>query len=65
MDEFWFKLKSYRNILDEAEFEKLSDFVLDILLYPHSSVACEKTYSKINLTKTTQRKFKFSFKLIF
>lgn len=42
-------------MLESFKFKELSNFVLDILVTPHSNASCERVFSKINLIKTDIR----------
>lgn len=53
-DEFWYYLYSLQSEGDFL-FKNVSTFVLQILSLPHSSVDCERIFSKVNLTKTKVR----------
>ncbi|XP_045472719.1 uncharacterized protein LOC123679267 isoform X3 [Harmonia axyridis] len=55
IDIFWGKLQKYTNEMGVFEFQKLSQFVLNILSLPHSNAECERVFSKINLVKTKSR----------
>ena len=55
VDKFWISVRDYTNLLDEQEFKELGQFALATLVFPHSSAACERVFSKINLMKTKTR----------
>ncbi|KAE9528850.1 hypothetical protein AGLY_012425 [Aphis glycines] len=48
-DEFWYHLH-VKNV-----FKNVAHFVLKVLSLPHSSVDCERIFSKVNFTKTKVR----------
>lgn len=52
---FWNKVKKLEFGDGSAMFETLSNFVFDILTFPHSSANVERVFSSINLLKTKQR----------
>ncbi|KAL1487925.1 hypothetical protein ABEB36_015310 [Hypothenemus hampei] len=55
IDEFYFQLSNKKDFNDEFLFVDLCNFVFQILALPHSSAACERIFSKINLIKTKSR----------
>lgn len=54
VDEFWVYLYN-RESDGEFKFKNVAGFVLKILSLPHSSVDCERIFSKVNLIKTKVR----------
>jgi len=55
VDSFWLTVRNGEDLLGERKFEELGQFVLDVLVFPHSSASCERVFSKINLVKTKNR----------
>lgn len=54
VDEFWTFLYNWE-CDGEFKFKNVASFVLKILSLPHSSVDCERVFSKVNLVKTKVR----------
>lgn len=55
IDKFWLKIREKMDISREKEFYNIGQFVLDLLVLPHSSASCERVFSKVNLIKTKMR----------
>lgn len=54
VDDFWIYLYNWE-CDGYYKFKNVADFVLKILSLPHSSVDCERVFSKVNLIKTKVR----------
>lgn len=50
--EFWYKLRNIKDGLDNPKFEKLSLFMTNLTILPHSSASVERVFSQVNLVKT-------------
>ncbi|XP_061724987.1 uncharacterized protein LOC133530945 [Cydia pomonella] len=55
IEEFWMSVSTLKCGDNSAMFPKLSAFVFNILVLPHSSANVERVFSSINLMKTCQR----------
>lgn len=53
-EDFWVALLNMKSE-GENPFENVTSFILKVLSLPHSSVDCERVFSKINLIKTKVR----------
>lgn len=51
----WLKVRDNTDCNDEKDFYAIGQFALDLLVLPHSSASCERTFSKVNLIKTKTR----------
>lgn len=48
IDKYWYKI-SQTQMSNEYTFKELGNFVLNLLVIPHSNAACERVFSKVNL----------------
>ncbi|KAF2895458.1 hypothetical protein ILUMI_10717 [Ignelater luminosus] len=55
VDVFWCKISKLTDLAGNLKFVKLGNFVLDLMVMPHSNATCERVFSKINLMKTSVR----------
>ncbi|KAL7632733.1 UNVERIFIED_CONTAM: hypothetical protein RMT77_001057 [Armadillidium vulgare] len=55
VDVFWHKLSSFKSSEGVLKYKELPRFALSILTLPHANADCERTFSKLNLTKTKVR----------
>lgn len=55
IDKYWHKISQIQNMSNIYIFKELGNFVLDLLVIPHSNAACERIFSKVNLIKTDVR----------
>ncbi|CAH1974503.1 unnamed protein product [Acanthoscelides obtectus] len=55
IDKYWYKISQIHDMSDVYVFKELGNFVLDLLVIPHSNAACERMFSKVNLIKTDVR----------
>ena len=53
--EFWHTLMQTQNVLEEFLFKNLSEYMLTLIVLPHSSASAERYFSEMNLTKTAIR----------
>lgn len=51
IEKFWFEVGNLKNQLEEFLFKNLYDFVIKILILPHSSACAERIFSKLTLIK--------------
>jgi hypothetical protein len=54
IEQFWLDMYKEKNPTFE-KWQNLSSFMVNILLIPHSNADCERVFSQIKLTKTSQR----------
>ena len=54
-EDFWMRVKKFKNGLDEPMFPKLSKFAMKLLSLPHSTAAVERIFSSVNMVKTKAR----------
>lgn len=52
---FWEYVGKIKNANNNAMFEKLTHFIINLMRLPHSSAGAERTFSTLNLIKTKQR----------
>lgn len=50
--EFWYSLRNLKDGLDHSKFERLSQFMINLIVLPHSSACVERIFSLVNCTKT-------------
>lgn len=55
IDSYWYKISINKDLSGCIPFKDLGEFVLDILVLPHSNADCERVFSKVNLIKTDTR----------
>lgn len=55
IDKYWNKIMIFADLSGQNLFRDLGEFVLDILVTPHSNASCERVFSKVNLIKTNIR----------
>lgn len=55
IDVFWHKIATFTDVAGNHKFKYVGNFVLDVLVLPHSNATCERKFSKINLIKTKIR----------
>ena len=53
--EFWFSVKKIKHSDETLMFPNLSQFMINLLVLPHSSAAVERIFSQVKLIKTDQR----------
>ncbi|RXG59361.1 hypothetical protein Avbf_12032 [Armadillidium vulgare] len=56
VDVFWHKLSSFKSSEEVLKYKELPRFALSILALPHANADCERTFSKLNLTKNESQK---------
>jgi hypothetical protein len=56
IDEYWFKIYKLTDMAGNFKFTELGNFVLDLMVMPHSNATGERVFSKVNLIKTKIRK---------
>lgn len=54
-EKFWFQIINLKNEINEIMYPHLSQFISDILCFPHSSATVERIFSQLNLIKTKTR----------
>lgn len=52
---FWTEAHNYRDACRSNPFEELSNFVLQILMIPHSNADVERVFSNMNIVKSKLR----------
>uniref|UniRef100_A0A0L8FRS5 HAT C-terminal dimerisation domain-containing protein n=1 Tax=Octopus bimaculoides TaxID=37653 RepID=A0A0L8FRS5_OCTBM len=50
--EFWYSIRNLKDGLDRSKLERLSQFITNLTVLPHSSVCMESIFSQVNCTKT-------------
>jgi hypothetical protein len=49
IDEYWFKIYKLTDMAGNFKFTELGNFVLDLMVMPHSNATCESVFkSKLN-----------------
>lgn len=54
-DKFWAIIRDHKDLAGKQLFKELGLFACSVMSLPHSSAACERIFSKINLIKTRVR----------
>lgn len=55
ISKFWLNLMKEENILEQNCFKELSEYMLTLLILPHSSAAAERQFSEMNIIKSKAR----------
>uniref|UniRef100_A0A0L8HGA6 HAT C-terminal dimerisation domain-containing protein n=1 Tax=Octopus bimaculoides TaxID=37653 RepID=A0A0L8HGA6_OCTBM len=50
--EFWYSIRNFKDGLHHTKFERLSQFMTNLTVLPHSSACVERIFSQVNYTKT-------------
>uniref|UniRef100_A0A0L8G815 HAT C-terminal dimerisation domain-containing protein n=1 Tax=Octopus bimaculoides TaxID=37653 RepID=A0A0L8G815_OCTBM len=50
--EFWYSMRNLKDVFDHTKFERLSQFMTNLTVLPHSSACVVRIFSQVNCTKT-------------